>query len=142
MRGNSDTKTGRRRDTGGSEMTVCVPAAARSRLFEGSSASRATLTALARLGEAAACAVADGAISTPRKRICAGAAGGGSEMRRYNIPDVDRARIRDLRTIYAEALTESEHDAIVKIILRGSIMRAESEWVMKTHAELSLVPAC
>lgn len=141
MRGNSDTKIGRRRGTGDCELTVCVPAAAPRRLCEGSSASRATRTALARLGEAAARAVADGAISTPRKRISAGAAGGANEMRRYSIPDIDRARIRDLRTIYAEALTESEHDAIVKIILRGSMTKAESGWIMKTHAELSFVGA-
>lgn len=141
MRGSSDTKIGQRRGTGDCEMAVCVPAVAPRRLCAESSASPATMTALARLGEEAARAAADGAISTPRKPISAGAAGGANEMPRYNIPDVDRARIRELRTVYAEALTESEHDAIVKIILRGSMTRAESGWIMKTHAELSFVGA-
>lgn len=53
----------------------------------------------------------------------------------YTIPEADRARLRDLRTIYAEGLMEAEHDAIAKIILRGSITSAESAWVLKTHAE-------
>lgn len=139
---NNATKIGQRRGTSACEMTVCVPAAARRRLCAESSANHATVTALAHLGEAAARAVADGAISIPRKKICAGAAGGANEMRRYNIPDVDRAQIRDLRTVYAEALTESEHNAIVKIVLRGSVMKAESGWIMKTHAECSLVSPC
>lgn len=139
MRASNATKIGQRRGAGDCEMTVCVPAAAQRRLCAESSASRATLTALAHLGEAAARAAADGAISTPRKRTSAGAADGANEMRRYDIPEIDRARIRDLRTVYAEALTESERDAIVTIVFRGAMTRAESEWVMKTHAELSFM---
>lgn len=54
----------------------------------------------------------------------------------YTIPDVDRARLRDLRTIYAERLSEAEHDQLAGIILRGAITEAESQIVAALHAQL------
>lgn len=130
------TKIARMHDIGACEMAVSVPAAAQRRRCAASSARRATLTALARLGEAAARAVADGAISIPRKRISAGAADGENDVRHYNIPDIDRARIRALRTVFAERLSEPEHDQLCRIIFAGRITPAQSEIVAALHSEL------
>ena len=54
----------------------------------------------------------------------------------YTIPDADRVRLRDLRTIYAERLSEAEHDQLAGIILRGAITEAESQIVAALHAQL------
>ena len=54
----------------------------------------------------------------------------------YTIPEPDRARLRDLRTIYAESLSEAEHDQLAGIILRGAITEAESQIVAALHAHL------
>ena len=52
------------------------------------------------------------------------------------IPDADRVRLRDLRTIYAERLSEAEHDQLAGIVLRGAIIEAESQIVAALHAQL------
>lgn len=54
----------------------------------------------------------------------------------YSIPEPDRTRLRDLRTIYAERLSEAEHDQLAGIILRGAITEAESQIVAALHAQL------
>lgn len=54
----------------------------------------------------------------------------------YTIHEADRARLRDLRTIYAERLSEAEHDQLAGIILRGTITDAESQIVAALHATL------
>lgn len=56
--------------------------------------------------------------------------------RLYSIPDADRIRLRDLRTIYAERLSEAEHDQLAGIILRGAITEAESQIVAALHTQL------
>lgn len=48
---------------------------------------------------------------------------------RYDIPEIDRARIRDLRTIYADRLNEVEHDQLCNIVFAGRITPAQSEIV-------------
>jgi len=45
---------------------------------------------------------------------------------RYDIPDLDRARIRLLRTIYADRLSEAEHDQLCSIVFAGRITPAQS----------------
>ena len=55
---------------------------------------------------------------------------------RYQIPDLDRARIRDLRTIYAERLSDPEHDQLCAIILAGRITPAQSAIVAALHAQV------
>ena len=57
--------------------------------------------------------------------------------RLYSIPECDRARLRNLRTIYAERLSEEEHDQIAGIILRGRITPAESQVVAALHDYLA-----
>lgn len=55
---------------------------------------------------------------------------------RYSIPNLDRARIRDLRTIYAERLSDPEHDQLCAIIIAGRITPAQSEIVAALHAQV------
>lgn len=62
--------------------------------------------------------------------------GGVTMATRYDIPDLDRARIRDLRTVYADRLSEAEHDQLCSIIFAGHITPAQSEIVAALHSEL------
>ncbi len=58
-------------------------------------------------------------------------------LTRYAIPGPDRARIRELRTVFAERLSEEEHDQLAGIILRGRISPAQAEFVRALHDKLS-----